>query len=208
MAHIVEDRILESSTTTGTGDFTLAGAVTGFRRFSAVCSVSDTVPYFIEALDSVGAPTGDYEYGLGTYSAANTLTRTTVQGSSNAGAAVDFAAGSKNVGLGLNKAELGTASVLTSGYVRLPRWLGGLIIQWGRQATGTGSGSLAVSVNLPLAYPTAHIVTIPTLNTNSDDTFAGWDPATSTLSVAAFRIRDAAGGAIAANTLSYISIGH
>lgn len=99
MAHVVADRVLESTSTTGTGALTLAGAVTGFRRFSAACSVGDTVPYFIEAIDSLGQPTGDYEYGIGTYSAANTLTRTTVLGSSNAGAPVNLTAGSKNVGL-------------------------------------------------------------------------------------------------------------
>lgn len=99
MPHILEDRVLESTTSTGTGAITLAGAVTGFRRFNAVCAVGDTVPYFIEAVDSVGLPTGDYEYGVGTYSAADTLTRTTVLGSSNGGAAVVFAAGSKNVGI-------------------------------------------------------------------------------------------------------------
>jgi microcystin-dependent protein len=99
MPHIVEDRILESTITTGTGDITLAAAITGFRRVSAVCAVGDTLPYFIEAIDATGLPTGDYEYGIGTYSAADTLTRTKVEGSSNAGALVNFAAGSKNVGM-------------------------------------------------------------------------------------------------------------
>jgi microcystin-dependent protein len=106
MAHILEDRVLESTTTTGTGALTLAGAITGFRAFSAVCAVNDTVPYFIEAVDSLGQPTGDYEWGTATYSGANTLTRTTVLGSSNAGAAVNFAAGSKNVGIALTRAEV------------------------------------------------------------------------------------------------------
>lgn len=99
MPHIVEDRILESTGTSGTGAIALAAAITGFRRFNAVCAVGDTVPYFIEAIDSLGAPTGDYEYGIGTYSAADQLTRTKVLGSSNAGAAVNFAAGTKNVGM-------------------------------------------------------------------------------------------------------------
>lgn len=106
MPHIIEDRILETTTTTGTGALTLAGAITGFRAFSAVCTIGDTLPYFVEALDAVGAPSGDYEYGIGTYSGVNTLTRTTVQGSSNADAAVDFAAGSKNVGICLTMSEL------------------------------------------------------------------------------------------------------
>lgn len=99
MAHIVEDRILESTTTTGIGDLTLVGAILGFRRFNAVCAVGDTVAYFIEGVDSVGLPTGEYEYGVATYSAADTLKRTKVDGSSNSGALVNFTAGSKNVGV-------------------------------------------------------------------------------------------------------------
>jgi microcystin-dependent protein len=125
MPHITENRVLETTTTTGTGAIALAAAVTGFRRFNAVCAVGDTTPYFIEAVDSVGMPSGDYEYGIGTYSAANTLTRTKVLGSSNAGAAVNFAAGSKNVGvaaLGDGLVPVGasfdmTGSVVPSGYV-------------------------------------------------------------------------------------------
>lgn len=99
MAHIWEDRVLETSTTTGTGNFTLAGAITGYRAFSAVCSTSDTVYYSIVAVDGSGIPTGEWETGLGTYSASNTLTRTTVLESSNAGAAVNFSAGTKRVGI-------------------------------------------------------------------------------------------------------------
>jgi hypothetical protein len=106
MSHLIEDRILETSTSVGTGVFSLAAAVAGFRRFSAVCSIGDTFPYMIEALDSLGAPSGDYEYGVGTYSAANQLTRTTVLGSSNAGLAVNFAAGTKNVAISMHKTEV------------------------------------------------------------------------------------------------------
>jgi hypothetical protein len=97
VAHQWADRVAETSTTTGTGALTLAGAVTGFQRFSAVCSVNDTVIFAIEAVDGSGVPTGDWEVGVGTYSALNTLTRTTVIKSSNSNAAVSFAAGTKNV---------------------------------------------------------------------------------------------------------------
>ncbi|QZP07778.1 hypothetical protein [Caenibius sp. WL] len=99
MAYVTEDLILELSTSTGTSPFTLAGAVNGFFAFSSVCSVGDTVPYTIQAVDSNGAPTGDVEEGIGTYSAANTLTRTTILRSSNANAAVNFSTGTKRVGL-------------------------------------------------------------------------------------------------------------
>lgn len=97
MAHIVADRVYETSTSTGTGAFTLAGAALGFRTAASVCSVGDTFFYAIQAVDAGGAPSGAWECGLGTYSSANTLTRTTVTASSNAGAAVNFAAGSKQV---------------------------------------------------------------------------------------------------------------
>lgn len=91
MAHISEDRVKETTTTTGTGAITLAGASTGFRAFSSVMtSPSDTCYYAI-----VGG--SEWETGLGTYSAANTLTRTTVSRSSNANAAVSFSAGTKEV---------------------------------------------------------------------------------------------------------------
>lgn len=101
MPHVLADRVLEASTSSGTGPFTLSGAVLGFRAFSAVCAVADTVPYYIEAVDDNGRPTGDFEFGLGTYSAANQLSRTTVRGSSNGGLAVAFPAGTKLVGLGV-----------------------------------------------------------------------------------------------------------
>lgn len=99
MALIWADRVLETSSTTGTGAFTLAGAVTGFQAFSSICSPSDTFHYMIEGIDSSGVPTGEWETGYGTYSAANTLTRTIVEASSNSGSAVSFSAGTKRVAL-------------------------------------------------------------------------------------------------------------
>lgn len=99
MARQTKPRVGESSASTGTGDITLAGALTAHSAFSARCSVSDMVHYDIEAVDANGVPTGDWEEGLGTYSAANTLTRTTVTYSSNSDAAVNFAAGTKYVRL-------------------------------------------------------------------------------------------------------------
>lgn len=107
MALIVADRVFETSVTTGTGALALAAAVTGYRRFSSVMSTSDTCYYAIVAVDVNGNPSGDWECGLGTYSSANTLTRTTPAASSNAGAAVDFAAGTKHVFLDATAGYLG-----------------------------------------------------------------------------------------------------
>lgn len=97
MAFVIADRVKETSTTVGTGALTLAGAITGFQSFTAKCSVGDTVYYGIQTVDVSGAPTGEWECGLGTYSGANILTRTTVTSSSNAGAVVTLSAGTKQV---------------------------------------------------------------------------------------------------------------
>lgn len=91
MALVIKDRVRESSSTTGTGNIALAGAVGGYRRFSAVMSVSDTCWY------AIVLPGSSWETGIGTYSSANTLTRTTVLESSNSDALVNFGAGTKDV---------------------------------------------------------------------------------------------------------------
>lgn len=87
----VFDRVKEASTTTGTGDFTLAGAESSFVGFSDVLAVGEETYYTITA-DST-----EWEVGLGTYSATNTLRRDTVYSSSNNGAKVDFSVGDKVV---------------------------------------------------------------------------------------------------------------
>ena len=97
MAHITADRVRDTSTSTSTGNFTVSGtAPTGFRTLSAVLSVGDTFYY---AIQSQGL--NEWEVGLGTYSSANVFARTTVLSSSNAGSAVSFSAGTKDVFLTL-----------------------------------------------------------------------------------------------------------
>jgi len=105
MALIKADRVKESSTSTGASTFALAGAYTGFRAFSSVCSVGDTFYYVIDS-DSGS----EWETGLGTYSATNTLTRTTVYASSNSGSIVTFSAGTKNVYISLTGRQIDTVS--------------------------------------------------------------------------------------------------
>lgn len=88
----VFDRVKESSISTGLGDFTLDGADSGFQAFSDTLNVGDKTYYTIS-----DPATGSWEIGLGTYSAANTLTRTQVYSSTFSNAPVDFAAGAKSV---------------------------------------------------------------------------------------------------------------
>ena len=93
MALVVADRVKETTTTTGTGAITLAGATANFVTFSSVLSNGDTTYYAI-----VDDANTDFEVGLGTYaSSGNTLTRTTVLSSTNSGSAVNLSAGSKEV---------------------------------------------------------------------------------------------------------------
>jgi hypothetical protein len=89
MALVVKDRVQETSTTTGTGTITLAGAVSGFQAFSAIGNANTTY-YAI-----VGG--AEWEVGLGTYTlSGTTLSRDTVL-SSSTGSKVSFSAGTKNV---------------------------------------------------------------------------------------------------------------
>jgi len=91
MALVISDRIKETTTTTGTGTYTLGGAVTGFETFTANLSNSDTTYY--ACTDGT-----DFEVGLGTFtSSGTTLARTTILSSSNSNNAVNWGAGSKDI---------------------------------------------------------------------------------------------------------------
>jgi hypothetical protein len=91
MALIVADRVKEVTTTTGTGTYTLGGAVDGFQAFSAVTVDTDTVYYAI-------TDDTDWEVGIGTIGGTQTtLARTTILSSSNSGSAVNWGVGTKNI---------------------------------------------------------------------------------------------------------------
>jgi len=92
MALVLADRVRETSATTGTGTFTLDGAVTGFQSFAAVGNANTT--YYTIA----GPNNNEWEVGIGTYTASGTtLSRDTILDSSNGGSAVNFTAGEKQV---------------------------------------------------------------------------------------------------------------
>ena len=95
MAFAVNDRVKETSTTTGTGTFSLAGAVEGFETFVAGIGNSNNTYYCIT---NSGVPT-EFEVGIGTVTDASpdTLSRDTIISSSNSDAAVNFSAGTKDV---------------------------------------------------------------------------------------------------------------
>jgi hypothetical protein len=93
MALVLNDRVKETTTTTGTGTFTLAGAVTGFETFGAGVGNSNTTYYAVTLPGSA-----EFEVGLGTLNSdSSTLARTTVISSSNSDNAVNFSAGTKTI---------------------------------------------------------------------------------------------------------------
>lgn len=93
------DRIMATSTTTGTGTYTLGSAIAGYQAWS-VLGDGNSAYYVAEDVNANGVPTGDWEVGIGTYATSGTtLTRDTVLASSNAGSAVSWAAGTRRVSL-------------------------------------------------------------------------------------------------------------
>jgi hypothetical protein len=90
MALVLSDRIKETTATTGTGTYDLAGALTGYEAFSVV---GDSNTTFYSCTDGT-----NWEMGVGTYTASGTLlARTTVLNSSNSDNLVDWGAGTKTV---------------------------------------------------------------------------------------------------------------
>jgi len=94
MAFVLNDRVKETSTTTGTGTFDLAGAETGFESF--VSGVGNgNITYYAISNDG----TNEFEVGIGTVTDAtpDTLSRDTIISSSNSDTLVNFSAGTKTV---------------------------------------------------------------------------------------------------------------
>lgn len=90
MALVLKDRVKATTTTTGTGTYTIAGASTGYQGFSVIGDGNTT---YYAVTDNI-----DWEVGIGTYtSSGTTLSRDTILESSNAGNAVNWGAGTKDI---------------------------------------------------------------------------------------------------------------
>lgn len=99
-------RVYETTTSTGTGALTLAGAQPGYQTFLSAFGNGGACYYVIAGGTS-------WEVGSGSIATGGILTRTTVHSSSNANALVNFAAGSKNVFCAVPSIAL--AGVLSNG---------------------------------------------------------------------------------------------
>ena len=95
MALIINDRVKETTTSTGTGTINLAGASTGFQTFVGAIGTTNTTYYCI----TMQSGSTEFEIGIGTVTDASpdTLSRDTVLESSNSDNKVDFSAGTKDV---------------------------------------------------------------------------------------------------------------
>ena len=185
MALVLKDRVRVTSSTTGTGTFTLGAASAGYQDFSVIGDGNTT--YY--AIQNSGDNT--WEVGIGTYTASGTtLSRDTVLESSNSGSLVNFAAGTKDVfvtypaekGLYLdasgNSIGLGTpASATLTNATGLPIATGvsGLGSGIATFLTTPSSANLATAVtdetgSGSLVFATSPTLTTPVLGTPSSGT--------------------------------------
>jgi len=157
MALLLRDRVKETTTTTGTNPIVLDGAVNGFQSFGSVLSDLDTTYYAISHRNA-----NEWEVGLGTYSSgAGTITRTTILESSNAGSAVSFTSGTKDIFITLpaekvvaldSNDDLFVGNITTSGYLRGPA-----TFTIDPAAHGDDTGTLVIAGNLQVDGTTTTI---------------------------------------------------
>lgn len=141
------DRIQDGSTTTGTGTFTLTNtAADGYRTFASTLNTGVTVAYL--ATDD----NDNWEVGTGVYSSTGpSLTRVTVWASSNAGAAVNWAAGSKVISVVhpaqmMNGLAFNSSRTLTSsGSYRFPDVSSTATMAMGKNAVANGLDAVSLS---------------------------------------------------------------
>jgi len=174
MAIIVNDRVRELTSTTGTGSVTLSGAPSGFQTFNAGIGVNNQTYYTI-----ADAVSGAWEVGIGTLTGATTLARTQVLRSSNANALVNFGSGSKDVfvtypaDMSVSQADTGTAP----NQIPLNQYLGSMAYE-DNDSVNIVSGQISTITNNPTfsagtANAVAYLNASKVLTTDSALTFDG-----------------------------------
>src|SRR5210317_1048999 len=156
MALVVNDRVKQTSTTTGTGTFDLTGTISGFESFVTGIGNSNTTYY------AIVNENGEFEVGLGTVTdaATDTLSRDTIISSSNSDSAVDFGAGTKNVFCTLPASK---AVILDSS--------GNIVANNGSNLTNLNADNLASGTipdaRFPATLPAASGVNLTALNASN-----------------------------------------
>lgn len=157
MAHVLRSLVGESSTSTGTGAITLAAALTNHRRFNTVCSTGDTVDYRIRHTGD-----GTWETGIGTYSSADTLTRSFPEdGSSGLVTLVNFASGGLEVVMTPRASKLNTLTGIplvskSTGYTLVMKDAGGGILH---PSADTTARTMTIPANSSVPYPVGTALT-------------------------------------------------
>jgi hypothetical protein len=131
------DSVMESSSTTGTGTYTLVGAVGASRSFEQDFADGATIGYFVSNLDKTK---WEECTGVLTYGPPRTLTRT-VKKSSNAGAAIDWLVGDTYYIFSIASADA-LAGVLKGNLATTRPW-------W---ASAAGSGWLDYTLGIAVAW--------------------------------------------------------
>jgi hypothetical protein len=138
MALVLADRVLETTPITGIGDANLSGAQANYQPFSVIGNGSTTYYTIVDSTNN------SWEVGIGTYVlAGNKITRDTVLSSSNGGALVYFATGTKDIFLDLPSEKVlltagnvyGPASAVNSNFAAFDMTTGKLIKDSGYNAS-------------------------------------------------------------------------
>jgi|TARA_R100000329_G_C7556317_1_gene196654 hypothetical protein len=114
MAFVLNDRVKETTTSTGTGTINLAGAADTFETFVAGIGTTNKCFYCISHQTA-----NEFEVGIGTVTDASpdTLSRDTIISSSNSDSAVNLSAGTKDVFCTYPASRAPSASMLATTYV-------------------------------------------------------------------------------------------
>jgi hypothetical protein len=155
MALQLNDRVKESSITTGVVPIVLAGAPTGYQNVASSISTSNTFPYVVELVGG-----SEWEIGIGQYiSANNSIIRTQILNSSNSSNIVNFSAGTKNVFISVPAAYIALA---VRGLSQFANTTGAELASIISDTTGTGN--LVFANNAVFVTPTIGIANGTSLN--------------------------------------------
>lgn len=105
------------------------------------------------------------------------------------------------------KMRLGfSISLADNGSIVFPKWMGGLIIQWGQIYIGDVASNAPVSYSLPLAFPSAHC---QTLLSCAESAAGAWNAYLLTKSLLGFQWAPLEWSAVVQNAkVTYLSIGY
>jgi hypothetical protein len=140
----LNDRVKETSATSGIIPIVLTGAPVGYQTVASSITSSNTFPYVVELVGGA-----EWEIGIGLYSSGNnSIIRTQILNSSNNGSIVNFSSGAKNVFISIPAAY---ASLTVRGLSQFANTtsaeLASII------SDETGSGKLVFSNNAILVTP-------------------------------------------------------